>query len=125
MANLTGTGAPTRKTRGAVGDIYTDTKSGNKFKCTFAYRSNSEQDYDYEWKKGEKDDEVTGYETAKSQPQPEPENNQVDDADPVVGADEEPENDQVNDAEPEPNKKAEDVVDTPRKDYTAYSKKSK
>jgi hypothetical protein len=30
-------GVPTRKTKGAVGDIYINTQNGDKYKCTFAY----------------------------------------------------------------------------------------
>ena len=49
MANIKGTGAPTRKTLGAVGDIYTDNKTGRQYKCTFAYRSDDKIDFDCEW----------------------------------------------------------------------------
>lgn len=49
MANIKGTGAPTRKTLGAVGDIYTDDKTGRQYKCTFAYRSDDKIDFDCEW----------------------------------------------------------------------------
>lgn len=54
MANITGMGKPTRKTVGALGDIYTDTNTGDKYKCTFAYRSNDGEEFDCEWKLIEK-----------------------------------------------------------------------
>lgn len=50
MAKITGKGIPTRKTAGAIGDIYTDVTSGKEYKCTFAYSPNGGNDYDYEWK---------------------------------------------------------------------------
>ena len=51
MATLNGNGAPTRKTTGAIGDIYTDTNTGDQYKCIFSYRSNTDEDYDCQWKK--------------------------------------------------------------------------
>lgn len=51
MATLNGSGAPTRKTTGAIGDIYTDTNTGDQYKCIFSYRSNTDEDYDCQWKK--------------------------------------------------------------------------
>lgn len=51
MANLIGNGAPTKRTRGHVGDFYTDTKTGEEYKCIFAYRSDTEYDFECEWKK--------------------------------------------------------------------------
>lgn len=50
MAQLTGKGIPTRKTKGAIGDIYTDTATGKKYECTFAYRDNSDCMFDCQWK---------------------------------------------------------------------------
>lgn len=49
MANLKGTGAPTKKTVAAIGDIYTDTTTGKKYKCTFAYRTDNDADFDCSW----------------------------------------------------------------------------
>ena len=49
MANLKGTGAPTKKTVAAIGDIYTDTTTGKKYKCTFAYRTDNDTDFDRSW----------------------------------------------------------------------------
>lgn len=55
MAKLTGSAVPTRETKGALGDIYTDLRTGIRYKCTFAY--SSRDDEYYEWKnigRGEK-----------------------------------------------------------------------
>ena len=49
MANLKGTGAPTKKTVAAIGDIYTDTSTGKQYKCTFAYRTDNDTDFDCSW----------------------------------------------------------------------------
>ena len=49
MANLKGTGAPTKKTVAAIGDIYTDTTTGKQYKCTFAYRTDTDADFDCSW----------------------------------------------------------------------------
>lgn len=49
MANLKGTGAPTKKTVAAIGDIYTDTNTGKQYKCTFAYRTDNDADFDCSW----------------------------------------------------------------------------
>lgn len=49
MANLKGTGAPTKKTVAAIGDIYTDTTTGKQYKCTFAYRTDNDADFDCSW----------------------------------------------------------------------------
>lgn len=49
MANLKGTEAPTKKTVAAIGDIYTDTTTGKQYKCTFAYRTDNDTDFDCSW----------------------------------------------------------------------------
>ena len=49
MAKLKGTGAPTKKTVAAIGDIYTDTTTGKKYKCTFAYRTDNDTNFDCSW----------------------------------------------------------------------------
>lgn len=49
MATLTGKGAPTNQTEGAIGDIYTDTDSGKQYRCVFAYRVGSEGKFDCQW----------------------------------------------------------------------------
>ena len=51
MANIKGPGAPTKNTKGSVGDVYTDTKTGQKYKCVFAYLYEPDNRYDTEWKK--------------------------------------------------------------------------
>lgn len=53
MANLSGAGAPTRNTVGALGDIYTNTETGQQYKCTEAtcvdtYGTSSDKSY-YSW----------------------------------------------------------------------------
>lgn len=50
MAEIKGTGRPDRTTVGAIGDIYTDIKTGNRYKCTFAYRTGDNGSFDCEWK---------------------------------------------------------------------------
>lgn len=50
MAQLNGKGVPSRKTAGAMGDIYTDTVTGKQYECVFAYRDNSDYGFDCQWK---------------------------------------------------------------------------
>lgn len=50
MNKLKGTGIPTRKTEGAIGDIYTDTATGKHYKCVFSYRENTTGEFDCQWK---------------------------------------------------------------------------
>lgn len=54
MAKLTGKGVPTRKTAGALGDIYTDTNTGKQYECVFSYRENSEGMFDCQWREVQK-----------------------------------------------------------------------
>ena len=49
MANLNGNGAPGKTTRGAIGDIYTDSSTGKKYKCVFAYRSDDSRPFECQW----------------------------------------------------------------------------
>lgn len=49
MANINGVGIPTREIAGAIGDIYTDTKTGMQYKCVFAYSSSNDDTCDCEW----------------------------------------------------------------------------
>ena len=72
MANLKGTGAPTKKTVAAIGDIYTDTTTGKQYKCTFAYRTDNDADFDCSWVelKGVKVEEPV--EETKNEPVEEP-----------------------------------------------------
>ena len=99
MAKLTGKGAPTRKTIGGLGDIYTDTITGHQYECVFAYRDDADSDFDCQWKplkNAEVEPEVT---------------------EPVAKKDSKP--DIV-----EPETKDETPQEKPkRKDYTSYSKK--
>ena len=70
MANLKGTGAPTKKTVAAIGDIYTDTTTGKQYKCTFAYRTDNDADFDCSWSelKGVKVEEPVEKPVEKKEP---------------------------------------------------------
>lgn len=50
MAKLNGTGAPTRKTAGAMGDIYTDVSTGIQYECVFAYKDDMDAEFDCQWR---------------------------------------------------------------------------
>ena len=52
MAEIKGKGLPTRQTKGALGDIYVDTTTGVKYKCTgaFGVTTHAESKKEYEWK---------------------------------------------------------------------------
>ena len=52
MAEIKGKGIPTRQTKGALGDIYVDTTTGVKYKCTGAYgvTTHAASSKEYEWK---------------------------------------------------------------------------
>ena len=106
MANIKGTGAPTRETLGAVGDIYIDITNGKRYKCTFAYRSTTGGSFDCSW---------TELKTNKVKKE---EINKVQN---VVK--EEP---KIQKPESEDEMKEEEITAPPkRKDYSAYSKKSR
>ena len=45
---INGKGAPTSKTVGAIGDIYVDTRNGNRYRCTMAYKSCGEIECEWE-----------------------------------------------------------------------------
>ena len=49
MAKLTGAGAPSTRLKAAIGDIYTDTKTGKQYKCTFAYQNGRTEKYESQW----------------------------------------------------------------------------
>ena len=49
MAKIKGVGGPTRKTKGSVGDIYTDTTTGKKYKCDGSYGS-ANHEAEYYWR---------------------------------------------------------------------------
>lgn len=109
MAKLNGSGVPTRKTIGAIGDIYTDTTTGEQYKCIFAYRSDNDEDFDCQWKKLDTD----------KKPYVKPEAKEV-----AKTAEEEPV--EKKKEEPEQPKEETPVNETPqRTNYTAYSKKHK
>lgn len=66
MAKIKGVGAPTRKTQGGIGDIYTDKATGKQYKCEGSYGSASHET-EYYWR-GVKDGLLAG----KSISNPEP-----------------------------------------------------
>ena len=105
MAKLKGTGAPTKKTAAAVGDIYTDTTTGKQYKCTFAYRTDNDADFDCSWT------ELKGV--------------KVEDPKPVVEEKKEEKEAPVEETKPEPEP---DQTKTPktsnRTNYAAYGKKN-
>ena len=49
MSEIKNNGAPTMKTKGAVGDVYTDISTGTQYKCTGSYGIGGQTEY--EWKK--------------------------------------------------------------------------
>lgn len=48
MSQIKNNGVPTRTTHGALGDTYTDTNTGNVYRCTGSYSMNGQSEY--EWK---------------------------------------------------------------------------
>lgn len=48
MSLIKGKGAPTRSTKGAIGDIYVDLGTGKQYKCVNAYGVHGQ--FDYTWK---------------------------------------------------------------------------
>lgn len=75
MAQLKDNGVPTRKTKGALGDIYTDTNTGKKYKCIFSYRDDVNGVFDCQWreiietgKKAPKQEAKAVVEEAKTEP---------------------------------------------------------
>lgn len=106
MANIKGTGSPTRETLGAVGDIYIDITNGKRYKCTFAYRSTTGGSFDCSW---------TELKTNKVKKE---EINKVQN---VVK-----EEQKIQKPESEDEMKEEEITTpTKRKDYSAYSKKNR
>ena len=49
MSEIKKNGAPTMKTIGALGDVYTDISTGAQYKCTGSYEISGQTEY--EWKK--------------------------------------------------------------------------
>ena len=103
MSNRSGKGIPTRKTAGALGDIYTDTTTGKQYKCIFAYRSNNDEEFDCQWK------ELSSGDAKKSEVE------KVEKVEKVEEVEEEPVEEPVEVEEEQPK----------RTNYSAYSKKSK
>lgn len=84
MSEIKNNGAPTMKTIGAVGDIYTDISTGTQYKCTGSYNIGGQ--IDCEWKLlPKKDGEV------KITPDPEPAEEVKEVSEPVVEPNPEPE----------------------------------
>lgn len=114
MANLKGTGAPARTMQAAIGDIYTDETTGNRYKCVFAYRDDESKNYDCQWiglksdKKVEIKTEAVKEEAKVEEP--------VKTVEP--GVKEEPQ--EVKEQEPEQPAKPSNTSN--RKNYTNYSK---
>lgn len=52
MTTIKRKGMPNRQTKGALGTIYIDTETGDKYKCTQAYSCSTVAgvQYEYEWK---------------------------------------------------------------------------
>lgn len=50
MEPIKGKGMPTRSTVGSIGDIYIDTETGKRYKCTGSYGDSVHKTSDYEWK---------------------------------------------------------------------------
>lgn len=51
MAQLKGQGRPVARTKGSLGDTYTDLNTGDVYKCTYAGNSSSDDKYEYVWTK--------------------------------------------------------------------------
>jgi hypothetical protein len=49
MAKIKEQGTPTKSTVGAIGDIYIDTLTGDKYRCTFAFCDSRFDDGEYDW----------------------------------------------------------------------------
>lgn len=127
MANLKGTGAPTKKTVAAIGDIYTDAATGKKYKCTFAYRSVESENFVSQWKELKTNVEANitldgkKIEEAVSKPVETPVNTNSEPE--KIPGDKSEENKAENPVDPE--KKEEKPVNPnqqPKKNYTNYSK---
>lgn len=77
MAEIKGKGLPTRNTKGALGDIYVDTNTGIKYKCTGSYSisTHAESNKEYEWKPANstfKNVQRTASEKPHETPKPQP-----------------------------------------------------
>ena len=67
---INGNGAPTRKTHGAIGDIYIDNETGAKYECIFSYRDISGTEFDCQWEKIEDGEPVVEPKTEESEKEP-------------------------------------------------------
>lgn len=104
MATINGDGVPSKNTPGAVGDVYTDSSTGHKYKCTFSYRSAMDGIFDCEWKRIDEPNRKK----------------------PIPKRAQEAMATQNKDAEEKPVREKDMTVNTPRrKDYSAYSKRNK
>ena len=109
MSNRSGKGIPTRKTVGALGDIYTDTTTGKQYKCIFAYRSDNDEEFDCQWK------ELSSGDAKKSEAEKVEEVEKVEKVEKEEKVEEETVEKPVEVEEEQPK----------RTNYSAYSKKSK
>lgn len=120
MKYLKGNGVPTRKTIGAIGDIYIDENTGIQYKCTFAYRSENDAAFDCQWSAlsatpvDEKIEEpvVKSVET-------------IEEEKPTVTAVEDPVKEEKKPTVVEESVKEEKKSQQKRTDYTSYSKKTR
>ena len=103
MSQLKGNGEPSRNLNAAIGDIYTDEKTGKKYKCTFAYRDEKSKNFECTWKPitlttsaGKHESSKPAYsankkaeepKTTEQKPDQEPEEAEAEDKKPVMGAD--------------------------------------
>lgn len=102
MSEIKKNGAPTMKTIGVLGDVYTDISTGAQYKCTGSYNIGGQ--IEYEWKQlPKKDGEV------KITPDPEPVEEVKEVSEPVVEPEVTP------DAEPEPAEEVKEVVEEKHK----------
>lgn len=115
MANIKGNGEPTRKTVGAMGDIYTDTTTGKQYECVFAYRDNQDNEFDCQWKELPETSEIE-MESVIEEPAVETVEESVIE-EPAVEAPEE-------EAEETPEKPARKTSNRKRTNYTSYAKKT-
>lgn len=130
MAIIKGKGVPTRKTAGALGDIYIDTASGKRFKCMGAYNISSlgVTQKDYDWKKESSDNvveqPVPEVKPVKEEVKEEPKAEVVEEVkeEPVAA----PKKSHKSKAKEAAKVDGEPVESAPKRtDYTAYSNKAK
>ena len=109
MSEIKNNGAPTMKTIGAVGDIYTDISTGTQYKCTGSYNIGGQ--IDCEWKLlPKKDGEVKITPVIEEKP--------AEEAKEVVEPEVTP------DAEPEPAEEVKEVAEEKPKNQNSNRNKS-